>query len=108
MVHINRFLGWSVELASGLSIGFNWVHGNGQTSKTSAILAGYHHPDSITWRWALYWEKPAALRWLPRASVWRPQPDSAMGSRTLVLPLVGSLCLRWQAHMFRKTRVASV
>lgn len=103
MAYINKFLGRSIQFRNGLSVGFNWVHGNGSTSKTSATLAAYHHPDSITWRWALYWQKPQSLLCLPRLTVWRPGGrKSRMGSYTLTLPLVGALSLSWQQHMFRK------
>ena len=52
-MYINRFLGRSLHFKNGFHIGFNWMHGNGHSSKTAAVLAGYHHPNSITWRWSL-------------------------------------------------------
>lgn len=99
---INRFLGRSVELWNGLSFGFNWVHGNGETSKTSAILAGYSPPWSITWGWAVYWNRPSGLFVLPRISRWSPRPGSGYGSLTVALPLIGGFSVRWQPLMRRR------
>lgn len=103
-MYVNRFLGRSLQFTNGYSVGFNWVHGNGETSKTSAILAGFHHPDSITWRWALYWEKPALKTWRPSVYRWKPRPTAEYGSAGIYLPLLGGLTLSWQAHMFRNSK----
>ena len=102
MAHVNQFHGRSIRFGSGLSVGFNWVHGNGRTSKTSAVLASYHHPESITWRWALDWVRPTKLLVLPRVQHWKPNPQATMGSFSILLPLIGAFAFRWQAHMFRK------
>jgi hypothetical protein len=97
--HINRFLGRSIEFKSGFSIGFNWVHGNGETSRTSAILAGYHPSWSLTWGWALYWDRPTAWLAMPAVSRWKPSPKSGYGSLTVTLPVGGSLQVKWQPLM---------
>jgi hypothetical protein len=92
-MRINRYFGRSVRFSNGFSIGFNWVHGNGQTSKTSAILAGYHPPRSITWRWALYWNKPAGRK---------TSAGRVFKGVYVRLPLIGGIELRWQETMLRK------
>jgi len=80
---------------NGFYIGFTWVHdGDGRSSKTSACIASYHHPKSITWRWALYWErrKPFGFfKWSFRE--W--------GSIGFVFPVIGGLTLRWQETLWR-------
>jgi len=89
-MYINTFFGRSVEFNNGFKIGFNWVHGNGRTSKTSACLAAYHPPSSITWLWALYWSKPEG---------WKPSAGKLWNGAYVRLPLVGALELRWQRAM---------
>ena len=105
---IDRYLGWSVRFANGFRVGWNWVHGNGETSKTSACIASYHNPRSLTWRWALYYYPPKTLkralrlpkicagygRWKFRAG------NSGSFSGGLVLPLAGTLWLDTQKSMF--------
>lgn len=102
MFTIDRFLGRSVHFSNGFGLGFNWVHGNGETSKTSAILAGYHPPWSLTWGWALYWDRPQSLVLLPKVSRWTPSPGSGYGSLAITLPLIGGFSLRWQPLMRRR------
>ena len=98
---IYRYLGRSLSYR-GLSVGWNWVHGNGYTSKTSASIASYHHPDSITWRWALYYHLPrgwkSLFRW-PRID-WRNSANYLYCS--VNLPFVGGLSLTTQAHMWKQ------
>lgn len=102
-MHIYRFLGYKLCFDNGFDIGFSWVHGNGQTSKQTASLASYHHPNSITWRWALYWAKPTKKTWwMLKLHSWKPRKNSGMGSRGIVIPLIGEFTVRWQEHMFRK------
>jgi hypothetical protein len=97
---VNRFLGYSLHFSSGLHLGFSWVHGNGETSKTSAVIAAYHPPRSITWRWALDWTRPVKLLCLPRCGRWS-SPHREQGSIWFALPIVGGLHLRWQPYMWR-------
>ena len=94
-MHVNKYFGRSIVFTNGLRIGFNWVHGNGRTSKTSATLAGYHPPRSITWLWALYWNKPFGLV---------PKIGSFRDGVYIRLPIVGGLELRWQEEMKRKAK----
>ena len=89
-MYINTFFGRSVEFSNGFHVGFNWVHGNGRTSKTSAVIAGYHPPSSITWLWALYWCKPAG---------WKPSAGKLFHGYYVRLPVLGALELRWQKAM---------
>lgn len=95
--YINRFHGWSIEFGNGFKLGFNWVHGNGKTSKTSAVIAGFHHPKSITWRWAIYWIKPKKLFVFPSFRIW----NKCTGSAEITLPLIGGLSFNWQQNMWR-------
>lgn len=73
-----------------------WVHCNGESSHTSVCLASFHHPDSITWRWALYWNKN--LSWASGASTWKA--PNGNGSISFRLPWIGGLSLAWQEHMW--------
>lgn len=93
-MHINTYFGRSLVFDNGFKVGFNWVHGNGRTSKTSAVIAGYHPQRSITWLWALYWNKPAG---------WMLSMGKLWDGVYVRLPLLGALELRWQAAMPRKT-----
>jgi hypothetical protein len=94
-MRVNTYFGRSLHFKNGLSVGFNWVHGNGESSKTSAIIAGYHPPRSITWLWALYWNKPAGLK---------PSGGKLYHGCYVRLPLVGALELRCQEPMWRKPK----
>ena len=86
-------------LFGGLKIGFSWVYGgDGTSSKTSALLASYHHPRSITWRWALYWCRSDPLE-RKRFSWSRHLGD--YGWFSFSLPFFGGLSLQYQQHMFR-------
>lgn len=97
LFRIDRYYGRSIAFRNGLSLGFNWVHGNGTTSKTSAILAGYHPPRSITWRWAFYWVRTRRLFQLGFSARW-----SMYGYVGILLPLIGGFDFRWQPYMWRK------
>ena len=61
------------------------------------VLASWHHPASITWRWALYW-------WPPRRSWFgfSHQRHNCGGHTSLTLPLAGTLSFAWQQAMWRK------
>jgi hypothetical protein len=84
---------------AGLKLGFTWVHCNGESSHSSACLLSFHHPLSITWRWALYWIRPRGIGKFT-CSRWRP-PNDEMGSITFGLPFIGAFSLSWQAHLWR-------
>jgi hypothetical protein len=98
LFHINRFHGRSIRFRNGFAIGFNWTHGNGSTTKTSAIIAGYHPPQSITWRWALYWNRPQKLFQFSAS-----KRSRRYGYFGITLPLIGGFKLNWQPYMWRKT-----
>lgn len=99
-MYIDKHLGHRIVFAGGFSIGFAWIHCGGETTKSSAILAAYHPPQSITWLWALDWTRPARLLCHPAIRKWSAQNGS--GSTTLVLPFIGSFTLRRQEPMWRK------
>lgn len=99
---IDRFLGLTLRFSNGLSVGWAWVHGNGETTKTSAVIAAYHRPDSITWRWALYYAPPK-LRHIKEFLVF--DYTSNRRDKSLMLGPLGRFSFAWQDHMFRsKTR----
>lgn len=93
---------------AGHKYGFWWVHCNGESSKTSAMLACYHHPQSITWRWALYWQLPKKKdeKIMSKSQLpipWIHRTKGGYGSvGTGIFPFLGGLNLSWQQHMFVK------
>lgn len=99
MIYINRFFGRSIQFSNGLTIGFNWMHGNGESSRTIATLASYHPPSSITWIWALRWSRPRRLFCLPTILRFGPGRRGA----GITLPLIGSIWLDRQDRMERKS-----
>lgn len=96
MRSINTFYGWSCRFSNGLCIGFNWVHGNGITGKRISRIASYHHPESVTWRWALFWNKPKGV--MPKMSF----KNGRYGYFVLSIPVFGGIAVSWQPHMIRK------
>lgn len=99
-MYIQKFLGRQLRFNNGLNVGFSWVHCNGETSKRSAMLAGFHPPRSITWLWALYWIRPGKLFCVPKITLWKA-PSGSTGTTTLTLPILGGLSLSWQQAMWR-------
>jgi hypothetical protein len=70
------------------------------------VLASYHHPDSITWRWSISFDpRRRGICW-PKFG-----PGYSMGTKFLspngylsawlVFPLIGTFSLSTQAHMWR-------
>ena len=75
----------------GFWIGFRWVtDGFGYSSYSTASLASFHHPRSITWRWALYWSRPPS-----RFTVSIQKRGIGISA-----PWAGGLWLSWQDHMW--------
>lgn len=83
----------------GHKFNFVWVHCNGESSKTSATIASYHHPLSITWRWAIYWHKSQGFKFYSPEN-WRSYGGYGKIS-TGIIPIFGGFSLSWQPHMFR-------
>ena len=79
-----------------LKFGFEWVHCNGETSKSSAILAWYHPVWSITWRWGIYWSR----RFAWKITNWRG--PGGYGQFYVPMLWLGSLGVSWQPTMLRK------
>lgn len=103
-VHINRFLGFGLCFPNGISFGWNWVHGNGETSKTSAVIAAYHHPKSITWRFVLTYSPPKLRYGLARNLTFSLPQNKLFGTGgcgSLCLGPIGGFFWQWQGHMFR-------
>lgn len=44
-MYLQKFHGWQLCFSNGFSVGFAWVHCNGETSKRSAMLASFHPRD---------------------------------------------------------------
>lgn len=82
------------DIRYGLFFGFQWVHGGGETTKSSALLASYHPPSSITWIWAFYWHRPRKVFSKPRFSYNRHTK-----SVFLTLPVGGGFCFARQNRM---------
>ena len=70
------------------------------------VVASYHHPDSITWRWSISFDpRNRKLCW-PRFG-----PGYFMGKKYLspsgelsiwlVLPLIGTFSFNTQSHMWK-------
>lgn len=97
-ITINRTFGFSLCMPNGLSFGWNWTHGDGETTKTLAVIASYHHPMSITWRWAVYYSPPKII------GVRSFLPSYARDANSIDIGLgpLGGVLIVWQRHMFRK------
>ncbi len=97
----SRF-GTRIVFPLGFSIGFSWIHGNGESSYTSASIFSWHHPKSITWRLSICWNKPSLKYILIPNIHWRRTPNK-YNYYHLKLPLIGGLTLNTQPHMFRSS-----
>jgi len=83
------------DCIKGLWFGFKWMEsGDGTQSKTSAVIASFHHPRSHTWRWAIYWDKNRS-GWF---RIWK----GWSGFIIVGLPFLGAIDFRWQQHCWRK------
>lgn len=91
----NKFKGLSARFKNGLAVGFNWVHSNGESSKTSALLASYHPPGQAAWRWAIYWYKPKSLLQKPTIT---NSKTNCYGRTSIHLPVVGGFSYAWQKY----------
>jgi hypothetical protein len=83
----------------GLSF-FKRQHSNG-TPIRSWTLAAYHHPNSITWRWAIWY----SARKSGRTGLYFMRVHRGCGFNFhagINLPLFGSVCMQTQPHMWRK------
>ena len=83
----------------GLSF-FDRQHSNG-TQISSWILAAYHHPNSITWRWVIWY----SARQTGRTGLYFTRVHRSRGfnfDAVINLPLLGSLRMQTQPHMWRK------
>lgn len=89
-----------MRFKNGLFIGWKWTFGNSGTSTDSAVIASYHRPDSITWRWALYWQRWKFHSW-KLFQLWRSTNGNGYG--WFSIPFVGTFSLSAQPHMFRTT-----
>lgn len=81
----------------GFSMRPAWVHCNGESSHSSVMLAAFHHPVSITWRWAIYWNVPWKLK-AQRFSFKRWASD--YGWFEIQAPFLGSIRFNWQPHVW--------
>lgn len=77
---------------------FSRVHCNGKATG-DWMVAGWHWPSSITWRWSLKWSKSRPIKKLHFHRY-----NNGGGSAWVRLPLVGQLHLSWQTNMWRKAQ----
>jgi hypothetical protein len=59
-------------------------------TKGSYVLAAWHHPKAITWKWALYWQ------WSWRLHFHHWNGGNGYGHAYLSIPLVGWFSFNWQ------------
>lgn len=79
---------------------FKRMHSNG-TRIDAWVVATYHHPDSITWRWSLTYSKRKNGRTgLYFMRVYRGQGFNFHAG--INLPAIGSLSMQTQPHMWEK------
>lgn len=86
---------------SGLSF-FKRMHSNG-TPIDSYTIASFHHPQSITWRWGIWYSK----RKNGRTGFYfrRVYKDRGFNFHSgLNLPILGSISIQTQPHMWDKKR----
>ncbi len=85
----------------GLTI-FKRNNSNGKPIN-SWTLAAYHHPRSITWRWTIqYSRRKAGRAGVYFMRVYRHQPGINFHAG-INLPLLGSLSVQAQPHMWDKS-----
>lgn len=80
----------------GWWFGFEWVHCNGESSRTSALVAARHPRASITWTFAVYVNRRSAQSKPWGWSWWNP--PSGYGSACVATPL-GGVSIAWQPFM---------
>lgn len=78
---------------------FTRMHANG-TPIASWVVASYHHPDSITWRWPIRYSRRAGKPGVYFTRVYRYQGFNFHAG--INLPLLGSLSVQTQPHMWEK------
>lgn len=64
----------------------------------SRVLMGFHHPDSITWRWSVW------LNFGPNKIIWPiifRQSSNGYEHVKIEIPFVGSLSINTQPPMWR-------
>jgi len=93
-------------LMNGLTLRPRFFYGGDKIDRNAIMLAGWHNPRSITWRWVLSYHRRNSPWWRPRLPLrlWR---HNAGGSIYLRLPLIGSLCFAWQQSMWRDAKKAA-
>ena len=64
----------------------------------SYVVAAYHHPDSITWRWSIWYSLPRKLFVLPKLQY---DSTNGYGYLSLNVPIFGSISLNTQPSMWR-------
>lgn len=89
----------ALEALEGLSF-FKRKHSNG-TPIMAWTLAAYHHPNSITWRWAIWYSaRKSGRTGLYFMRVYRGYGFNFHAG--INLPLLGSVSMQTQPHMWRK------
>lgn len=94
-MRVSKSHGRSIQFNNGFQIGFTWMNW-GRSPRNSAVIAAYHPTKSITWRWALYWNKPRdGFHW-PEFYI----RNREYGQASVRLPFVGALSFKWQPYMW--------
>lgn len=90
-----------INILRGLSF-FKRSHCNG-TPIRSWLLAAYHHPRSLTWRWGIWYSmRKAGKTGVYFMRVYRSQGFNFHAG--INLPLFGSVSMQTQPHMWNKPR----
>lgn len=92
-VRVDSLTPLQLQFPNGFDIGWSWVHCNYESSRTSAILASYHDPKSITWSWALYWQQPQG--YYPEFTI-TPKRNDYGPDYAALIPFVGYFHLAQQ------------
>lgn len=78
----------------GLSLRPRW----GMNTTQWCVLASYHPPHYVAWRWAIYWNR---LKWL--APLTFTYDDKFTKSISFGAPIIGHLSFRWQDKLLYPT-----
>jgi hypothetical protein len=77
-----------------LIVGPHYFTDGAGTDRRSVLLAAWHSPRSVTWRWTLSWHSYRA----------RGYRHNCGGSCAVPIPLAGSLCFAWQRPIWREAQ----
>lgn len=75
-----------------------------QFFRSKGVIAAYHHPDSLTWRWSLTWQWRFFPQWLNplKFIMFARMAWSTGGQATVCLGPI-ALNYHWQEPMWKET-----